>query len=75
MSTEISTRVFADEWQLGDMVEFNAPEGGRLQGRLVRIYNTRDVFHVETWQGRRYQAELEADQMRLLKSHGGGQRE
>lgn len=48
---------------LGDRVSFNGPYGGRLTGEVVRVYNSRIVYHVEV-DGERYQVRTDSDDMR-----------
>jgi hypothetical protein len=43
-----------EEFDIGDRVEFDAPWGGRLTGEVVRVYNTRTVYHVMV-DGSRYE--------------------
>ena len=34
------------EFRMGDIIEFDAPYGDhRMRGEIVRIYNTRTVYH------------------------------
>lgn len=42
MSRVINVR---DEFDIGDIVSFDH-ENKRLLGKIVRVYNTRDVYHV-----------------------------
>ena len=50
------------EFDLGEEVTF-LHQGERLRGKVVRVYNTRDVYHVEV-AGQRYLACPEEDDMR-----------
>jgi hypothetical protein len=44
----------SSDFELGDIVEFDSPYGGgRLRGEVVRVYNSRNVYHVEV-DGERY---------------------
>lgn len=52
----------ADEYELGEQVSF-LHEGSRLRGTVARVYNTRDLYHVEV-DGQRYLVEPRADEMR-----------
>lgn len=50
------------DFDLGERVAFNH-EGVRLSGIVVRVYNTRDLYHVEV-HGRRYLVRPRDDEMR-----------
>jgi hypothetical protein len=52
----------ADEYELGEQVSF-LHEGSRLRGTVARVYNTRDLYHVEV-DGQRYLVESLVDEMR-----------
>lgn len=52
-------------FDLGEEVTF-LHQGERLQGKVVRVYNTRDVYHVEV-AGQRYLACPEEDDMRRAR--------
>ena len=50
-------------FNLGDMVSFDS-DGERLTGKVVRVYNTRLLYHVEV-DGRRYEVSVPDDDPRL----------
>ena len=50
------------DFDLGDEVSFLC-DGLRLYGEVVRVYNTRDNYHVEV-DGRRYFVSRQDDDMR-----------
>jgi len=56
MSSKIVFESF-DEYDLGDIVSFDH-DGERLTGKVVRVYNARDFYHVEV-NGQRYQVSFE----------------
>jgi hypothetical protein len=47
------------EFSLGDTVSFDH-DGDRLTGKVVRVYNSRLVYHVEV-NGERYEVEVPDD--------------
>lgn len=50
------------DFELGETVTF-MHAGERLYGKVVRVYNTRSLYHVEH-NGRRYEVEPSTDDMR-----------
>ena len=63
----MSIRLNPDEYgepdfELGEEVSF-FHKGSRLYGKVVRVYNTRALYHVEV-DGERYQVDPRDDQMR-----------
>ena len=53
----------SDVYDLGDRVSF-LHEGERLVGTVVRVYSSRELYHVEVG-GRRYEVDTSCDDMRL----------
>lgn len=53
---------FPREFELGEQVSFDH-EGLRLTGEVVRVYNTREWYHVEV-AGQRYEVNAREDDMR-----------
>lgn len=54
MSSFVSRHEYDDgTFELGDIVTFTGPCGGRLTGEIVRVYNSRLCYHVEV-DGERY---------------------
>lgn len=47
-------------FELGDRVSFNGPYGERMTGIVVRVYNSRTVYHVEV-DGERYSVRTDND--------------
>jgi hypothetical protein len=45
-------------FELGDRVSFVGPYGERLYGEVVRVYNTRVLYHVEV-DGQRYEVRVD----------------
>ncbi len=67
MSRSLSSFEYPDDdFELGDIVEFDAPYGGRLTGDVVRVYNTRSHYHVEV-DGSRYEVSRRDDNMQKVK--------
>lgn len=64
----MSERVYVpEEFEMNDLVEFDGPGGGRLRGEIARIYNSRQLFHVEV-DGERYTVERDGDNMKKVKA-------
>jgi hypothetical protein len=62
MSVRLSPSEYGEpDFELGEEVSFYY-RGSRLYGKIVRVYNTRTLYHVEV-DGDRYQVEPHADQM------------
>jgi len=65
----VSRRVDDDEFEnhfdFGDIVEFDGPDGERLQGEVVRVYNTRTRYHLLV-DGERYDVDT-SDNLKLIK--------
>ncbi len=55
MSNLIPPGSYEQRFELGDWVNFNHGEH-RLHGRVVRAYNSGDVYHVEV-KGERYEVD------------------
>jgi len=53
-------------FDMGERVSFNH-DGVRLSGIVVRVYNTRDLYHVEV-DGQRYEVDPRDDGMRRAAS-------
>jgi ribosomal protein L21E len=51
-----------DDFDLGDIVSFDH-DGERLTGEVVRVYNTRTLYHVEV-NDKRYEVEIPGDNPR-----------
>lgn len=59
----------ASVFDLNDRVTFIAPNRkDRMTGKVVRVYNTRELYHVEGDDGWRYEVDLKFDQMKPEKS-------
>lgn len=54
------------EFELGDIIEFDTPYGGRETGEVVRVYNTRTVYHVIGMDNQRYEVTY-SDNLTLVK--------
>lgn len=54
------------EFELGDMVWFDSPDGDRMYGEVVRVYNTRTRYHVEV-KGQRFDVNYPEDNMSYEK--------
>jgi hypothetical protein len=52
-------------WNLGGIVEFDGPHGGRLRGEIVRVSSNPGYFHVEV-DGRRYEVFTATDNIRQV---------
>ncbi len=61
-------REYSSDFELGDRVSF-LHEGERLVGNVVRVYNTRLVYHVEV-KGRRYEVVVPTDDPKLEENNG-----
>lgn len=61
----MSKKLHSDDidFELDEKVEFTGPDGNRLTGLVVRVYNTRDDYHVEV-DGERYSVNRRSDNMR-----------
>lgn len=55
------------EFEIGDIIEFDAPfDGGRRTGEVVRVYNSRTVYHAVGRDGYRYEVTY-ADNLTLIR--------
>jgi hypothetical protein len=64
MSRELERSQYSpEEFDLGDRVIFVAPWGDPVEGVVVRVYNSGDLYHVEV-EGKRYEVDQSGDQMR-----------
>lgn len=59
-----------DSFEFGDIVEFDAPSGSRLQGEIVRIYNARIHYHVKVDGLGRYSIDITSDNVKLIRRAG-----
>lgn len=55
----------SQEFSIGDRVSF-LYDCERLEGEVVRVYNTRENYHVEV-DGVRYSVNRDGDRMKLLR--------
>lgn len=73
MSSRVYSYLDRNEFELGDYVEFNAPDTGwedsrtRLRGQVVRVYNSRELYHVEV-EGVRYLVHIDDDIRKVERS-------
>ena len=62
MSRLVDSYEFTRDFELGERVSFDH-EGTRLTGEVVRVYNTREWYHVEV-DGQRYEVHGREDDIR-----------
>lgn len=66
MARKLSDTDFQQPFDLEDIVTFPNPDGGdELRGRVVRVYNSGDLYHVMV-EGERY--EVDGSEMRRAPS-------
>lgn len=64
MSRLVEIEQDTQEFDFDDIVSFNH-QGSRLEGSIVRVYNTRTVYHVLV-DGKRYSVEVGVDDISSL---------
>lgn len=54
-----------ETYELEDIVAFNGPDDTRLIGEIVRVYNSRDDYHVLV-DGERYSVNIHSDNVKKV---------
>jgi len=59
------------DFEMGDVVEFNAPNSKeRLQGTITRIYNTRTAYYADVPGKGRFYIRVDEDNIELVEKAG-----